>query len=90
MPPELIDILGIKIPTMRRDPHYFLPTTGTQLPSDLMVITSASKCRAATSESPVPSPSIPGGRATPCDEGLYQRSGGDAALAGGSCRILGC
>jgi len=27
MPPELIDKLGIEIPTIRRDPHYFLPTT---------------------------------------------------------------
>jgi phytoene dehydrogenase-like protein len=28
MPPELIAKLDIEIPTMRRDPHYFLPTTG--------------------------------------------------------------
>jgi phytoene dehydrogenase-like protein len=28
MPPELIAKLGIDIPTVRRDPHYFLPTTG--------------------------------------------------------------
>ncbi len=28
MPPELIETLGVKIPTIRRDPHYFLPTTG--------------------------------------------------------------
>ncbi|MDP9002900.1 MAG: NAD(P)/FAD-dependent oxidoreductase [Myxococcota bacterium] len=28
MPPELITKLGIEIPTVRRDPHYFLPTTG--------------------------------------------------------------
>jgi phytoene dehydrogenase-like protein len=28
MPPELIAKLGIEIPTLRRDPHYFLPTTG--------------------------------------------------------------
>lgn len=28
MPPELIGKLGIDVPTMRRDPHYFLPTTG--------------------------------------------------------------
>jgi hypothetical protein len=28
MPPELISTLGIDIPTIRRDPHYFLPTTG--------------------------------------------------------------
>jgi phytoene dehydrogenase-like protein len=27
MPPELIKILGIDIPLIRRDPHYFLPTT---------------------------------------------------------------
>jgi phytoene dehydrogenase-like protein len=27
MPPELIATLGIEIPTIRRDPHYFLPTT---------------------------------------------------------------
>lgn len=27
MPPELTDELGVKIPTIRRDPHYFLPTT---------------------------------------------------------------
>lgn len=27
MPPELIDVLGVEIPTLRRDPHYFLPTT---------------------------------------------------------------
>src|ERR1700730_6616107 len=27
MPPELIAKLGIEIPTVRRDPHYFLPTT---------------------------------------------------------------
>lgn len=27
MPPELMDTLGITLPTMRRDPHYFLPTT---------------------------------------------------------------
>ncbi|HEY1066600.1 MAG TPA: NAD(P)/FAD-dependent oxidoreductase, partial [Pirellulales bacterium] len=26
MPPELIDELGVEIPTIRRDPHYFLPT----------------------------------------------------------------
>ena len=26
MPPELIEKLGVTIPTMRRDPHYFLPT----------------------------------------------------------------
>ena len=28
MPPELIRKLGIDIPVLRRDPHYFLPTTG--------------------------------------------------------------
>jgi phytoene dehydrogenase-like protein len=28
MPPELERLLGIEIPTIRRDPHYFLPTTG--------------------------------------------------------------
>ncbi|HEY3496533.1 MAG TPA: NAD(P)/FAD-dependent oxidoreductase [Polyangiaceae bacterium] len=28
MPPELEALLGIRIPTLRRDPHYFLPTTG--------------------------------------------------------------
>eukprot|EP01023_Acetabularia_acetabulum_P065042 TRINITY_DN8561_c0_g3_i1.p1 TRINITY_DN8561_c0_g3~~TRINITY_DN8561_c0_g3_i1.p1 ORF type:complete len:586 (-),score=74.05 TRINITY_DN8561_c0_g3_i1:267-1943(-) len=28
MPPELIKILGIKIPTVKRDPYYFLPTLG--------------------------------------------------------------
>lgn len=27
MPPELTDALGVDIPTIRRDPHYFLPTT---------------------------------------------------------------
>ncbi len=27
MPPELVAKLGIEIPTVRRDPHYFLPTT---------------------------------------------------------------
>lgn len=27
MPPELISKLGITLPTRRRDPHYFLPTT---------------------------------------------------------------
>ena len=27
MPPELIEKLEIEIPTIRRDPHYFLPTT---------------------------------------------------------------
>lgn len=26
MPPELIDLLGLRIPHLRRDPHYFLPT----------------------------------------------------------------
>ncbi|MGA3119554.1 MAG: NAD(P)/FAD-dependent oxidoreductase [Polyangiaceae bacterium] len=28
MPPELIAKLGVDIPVMRRDPHYFLPTSG--------------------------------------------------------------
>ena len=28
MPPELIRKLGVDIPVLRRDPHYFLPTTG--------------------------------------------------------------
>src|SRR2546423_2289429 len=28
MPPELLRTLGIELPVMRRDPHYFLPTTG--------------------------------------------------------------
>lgn len=28
MPPELPAKLGISLPTLRRDPHYFLPTTG--------------------------------------------------------------
>lgn len=28
MPPELERMLGVEIPTLRRDPHYFLPTTG--------------------------------------------------------------
>lgn len=27
MPPELIEKLDLEIPTIRRDPHYFLPTT---------------------------------------------------------------
>ena len=27
MPPELIAKLGVEMPTVRRDPHYFLPTT---------------------------------------------------------------
>jgi phytoene dehydrogenase-like protein len=26
MPPELIELLGVSIPVVRRDPHYFLPT----------------------------------------------------------------
>src|SRR5437764_13552725 len=29
MPPELLRTLGIELPLLRRDPHYFLPTTGT-------------------------------------------------------------
>jgi phytoene dehydrogenase-like protein len=28
MPPELVQKLGIDLPLIRRDPHYFLPTTG--------------------------------------------------------------
>src|SRR2546428_1377510 len=28
MPPELLKKLGIEVPLLRRDPHYFLPTTG--------------------------------------------------------------
>jgi len=28
MPPELMARLGVDIPLLRRDPHYFLPTTG--------------------------------------------------------------
>ena len=28
MPPELLQTLDIRVPTLRRDPHYFLPTTG--------------------------------------------------------------
>lgn len=28
MPPELVAKLGISLPLLRRDPHYFLPTTG--------------------------------------------------------------
>ncbi|MCL2449010.1 MAG: FAD-dependent oxidoreductase, partial [Polyangiaceae bacterium] len=28
MPPELMVKLGVDIPLVRRDPHYFLPTTG--------------------------------------------------------------
>jgi phytoene dehydrogenase-like protein len=28
MPPELMRGLGLELPLMRRDPHYFLPTTG--------------------------------------------------------------
>jgi phytoene dehydrogenase-like protein len=27
MPPELVAKLGVELPTVRRDPHYFLPTT---------------------------------------------------------------
>jgi phytoene dehydrogenase-like protein len=30
MPPELIAKLGIEIPVLRRDPHYFLPTTNSR------------------------------------------------------------
>lgn len=28
MPPELIELLGVQLPVLRRDPHYFLPTPG--------------------------------------------------------------
>ena len=28
MPPELLRTLGVELPLLRRDPHYFLPTTG--------------------------------------------------------------
>jgi phytoene dehydrogenase-like protein len=28
MPPEILGELGIELPLIRRDPHYFLPTTG--------------------------------------------------------------
>ncbi len=28
MPPELMRTLGLDLPVLRRDPHYFLPTTG--------------------------------------------------------------
>jgi phytoene dehydrogenase-like protein len=28
MPPELMNELGLELPLLRRDPHYFLPTTG--------------------------------------------------------------
>src|SRR5467141_4353496 len=28
MPPELLTKLGVERPLLRRDPHYFLPTTG--------------------------------------------------------------
>jgi phytoene dehydrogenase-like protein len=28
MPPELMSELGLQLPLLRRDPHYFLPTTG--------------------------------------------------------------
>ncbi|MEQ4302323.1 NAD(P)/FAD-dependent oxidoreductase [Plantactinospora sp. B6F1] len=28
MPPELIRLLDVKLPVLRRDPHYFLPTPG--------------------------------------------------------------
>src|SRR5215813_2016279 len=30
MPPELIAELGVDLPLIRRDPHYFLPTTGSR------------------------------------------------------------
>src|SRR4051794_13140952 len=28
MPPELVKLLELDLPLMRRDPHYFLPTSG--------------------------------------------------------------
>src|SRR3954464_6079766 len=28
MPPEIMKATGVTIPVIRRDPHYFLPTTG--------------------------------------------------------------
>ena len=34
MPPELIKKLGVEIPTIRRDPHWFIPTTGTTYAPD--------------------------------------------------------
>jgi hypothetical protein len=33
MPPELLRILGIQLPLLRRDPWYFLPTTGAPCPA---------------------------------------------------------
>lgn len=30
MPPELLELLELRLPLMRRDPHYFLPTTGSR------------------------------------------------------------
>ena len=30
MPPEIMEALGVDIPVKRRDPHYFLPTTGSR------------------------------------------------------------
>ncbi len=30
MPPEIMQAVGVDIPLKRRDPHYFLPTTGTR------------------------------------------------------------
>jgi phytoene dehydrogenase-like protein len=30
MPPELLAVLGVDLPLVRRDPHYFLPTTGSR------------------------------------------------------------
>lgn len=30
MPPELVNELGLSLPLLRRDPHYFLPTTGSR------------------------------------------------------------
>ncbi len=33
MPPELLRILGVQLPLLRRDPWYFLPTTGAPCPA---------------------------------------------------------
>ncbi|MGH8868914.1 MAG: phytoene desaturase family protein [Actinomycetes bacterium] len=30
MPPEVLQIMGADLPVVRRDPHYFLPTTGSR------------------------------------------------------------
>ena len=29
-PPELLKLLDLRLPLLRRDPHYFLPTTGSR------------------------------------------------------------